>query len=1796
MNIPKNFIAYGNALTLIGGQANAGTLSIKTLSAAVDGLSQKQIANIAIMNQDLILTKMRTKENIAAYLAKRGLTGAILEETTAQIVNANAKKLNIVATLKQAAANIFSATAWKGLGASILSATKALLANVAVFAAAHPIIAAVGIAIASAAGIYNAYKAGTEASSKAIAEQSEKLTQSKNKFEELKDKAQSTTEQLKETNERMVELQAKETLSLVEQAELERLQAINRELKLTKGLLDVEMSQAQTQMSKDAQNLHTELNKTSVGLSDAIPKIGEVAAIIGGGLLMLAGSAAWLSTAGLSTPVIASGGAMAAGGVASYSTRIATTQDSYQDADLDKNIEKYRQYKEAIEGATNAKERDRNKNKLDDTEQKIVDRLREHQKLVAQLSIIENKTENENRMLGESLDAIEAILKLLNHGAWKESKFLEMLNSVEFKDVVEELIPLAKTGELAAEKLSDSRYREFVDTLNDIGISASEATGSLNQMYHTEPPIVKTYNELQLELRDQINLVSTAMREQSDSGNISRRTYDLLSEKGEDYRNLLIETSDGYALASDKAEDFINGLVRQAIQQGISIGLTEEQLDSLRRYFVSVETLSDKLKELSSSFSTVQKAQEEMLSDGGLSNSTVTQIMDELTTKGLNYLDYLYEENGLIKLNVEAYKELALAKMQATMEDLSNDRVHYETQIEFYKELIREIEKGTEKGKDFVATYNFTSLDMTPIEHLNYEIQTVGETLNQTNREMAILEAIVDSIVNTTSGFQDVIKIIDEYSNKMSSLASIQDALSKGFTITLEQAKDFAAVYPEILHNAIATADGQITLNGDVARSFIEMQHAILEADMDLMIAKLEAEKAVLEGKKESAEAQLELVNALASGEIDINNAKVEMLAAAEQTLAQYLMDLGVEVVDAQKAAAEAMAGNMEEYSKIVGDVADTNANNLADSMVAAAKATKSNISNMVQSLHALGQQSRNVAKQIKSMMSGEETYTGPVDVGGGGSPGANFSSTSNSGIFTGVDSSSADVIASTLNEWTKTLELDISTYSDAIAGINGQIAVLEAIRNAPLSNFKSSGSGSNSSGGSSNKEAEPYLAELATLKILEARLQEINNLLDKNRKAFENAGSDAYLKADLLQKQLVLLEEQQKVLSGISVINRDIMKEGLSKLSEHGIRIQFNPELNTLEFEQSVEEMQWIINNVSIGNQEETNEVRKELEAMLDTLISMNDANAKNAAQWEDIRRTVTEVNLDALNLNFSSDINAANRELEQLNFELKMLADNDFDRKMELTNRQLETQQSIVARNSQQFQVLQQALLDGKITSDQFVISTDELTRSMQSSSIAAKELADSIAQIELTQLNQQVAAQMELVNMVKQMIQQEAKNDVDKLNSDLKDIQARQKALKDMEKDLNDALKDRNKLRSDEIKRLDDALKIERDRAKEAKQALDDQLKAYKEIIDLRRKMLQNEFEERRFEQDLTQKQLEVQKVQDRLHELANNDSLAARAERAKLEEDLSKRKLDLDNLIFDNDIKNQDRALQDELDKYTKANQAQKDAIDGALDAYERGHQARLDMIDRERQAHEEAVNREIDDIHRRSEVFDKQADNIRDQIDDIQKRIANNGELTRLAMNRIDERKEEIYKDLVEWNHIYGTGIREDVSKAWEEYLRVVNDDGQSTLKNVRLAMGRILDIQGEMIKKQREMNDAASQLVPMSLTGAYQPGVRDYFENQGYSVDWDDATKFFSVDGMAFDSRDFVNLDGRLQATYEQLLGLERQLTRLPSYDVGGYIDRDQVAIVHKDERVLTPEQNKLWESGKLTPLSVQQL
>lgn len=728
--------------------------------------------------------------------------------------------------------------------------------------------------------------------------------------------------------------------------------------------------------------------------------------------------------------------------------------------------------------------------------------------------------------------------------------------------------------------------------------------------------------------------------------NYSDRYTELTSELAEETNNILSEVGkvdlsqlDENNEADKQIIKFIDSLKATAEQGLLELNpsdfierlFDESDLTSIMDKLSSGGDISDILSKYEDAFSALGITTEEMTdylqdyADAMQESETVVddaQSQYDRLVNNINLLSKSYQdgETNLDDYTSGVYKNLeGLAQLADKTGEIKGD--FSGTVNEFVGDLGEALgslndqyNSGALSIDDYIESAKNQVKQLLELKEVFPEIGDEIDALLNKNFDMDGITGLLDmdELVDGWSNTQDVIsQVTAEFEN----LASVQELVADGFKISAEAASELANMYPQLLENAQTTADGQILLDEEVYNNFINSRQGMLAADIDSQIAQLEAKKAALEAAKAQAQAELELANAVASGEVDIENAKAQMLSTAEQNLTQYLIDLGVSEVDAQKAAAAAKAGNMREYERIVGEVADKNADNLANAMVAAANATKNNVQGMVSSLDALGKQSASVATQIGNMGSGKTTYSGPIVVGGGSAGGASFSASTSSGNFKGVTATAIKAAAPEMQSWTDRLNMNLSGYTQGIAQINAQISVLQGLknRNANKNYSKNGGKGGKGGGGGggSGSDTEEYIVELDKLKKAMQALADVQQEIEKNDTELD-AAETSQEKYDLLGKKIELYDKERVALHNLADARRAVIKTNVEELHSKGFQVDYDPENHKLEIKNEEH-----INELKGKDIEVTNELRKEMEELISTTEDLNDANKDTSQSW---------------------------------------------------------------------------------------------------------------------------------------------------------------------------------------------------------------------------------------------------------------------------------------------------------------------------------------------------------------------------------------------------------------------------------------------------------------------------------------------------------------------------------------------------------------------------------------------------
>lgn len=123
--------------------------------------------------------------------------------------------------------------------------------------------------------------------------------------------------------------------------------------------------------------------------------------------------------------------------------------------------------------------------------------------------------------------------------------------------------------------------------------------------------------------------------------------------------------------------------------------------------------------------------------------------------------------------------------------------------------------------------------------------------------------------------------------------------------------------------------------------------------------------------------------------------------------------------------------------------------------------------------------------------------------------------------------------------------------------------------------------------------------------------------------------------------------------------------------------------------------------------------------------------------------------------------------------------------------------------------------------------------------------------------------------------------------------------------------------------EQQRLERLKKIEQDIADARSKATDDlkyQLKLYKDIIDARKKILDTMADERKYQQDVADKNKEILNVQVELNALQFDNSEEANARKLQLQDELSRLQQELENINYDETVKDQKAALDADYESF------------------------------------------------------------------------------------------------------------------------------------------------------------------------------------------------------------------------------------------------------------------------------------
>lgn len=818
-----------------------------------------------------------------------------------------------------------------------------------------------------------------------------------------------------------------------------------------------------------------------------------------------------------------------------------------EQSELDKLIEKYGSYDKAVAQASLSKLRDQEidlRGGLTAAEDAV--------EVTSQVVMVQ--TEGMEQNAKEVTEAYDALTKAYNDAANKAEA--EELNvginfgkgnvldaddnvvegyMITITDATDEAVE--KYGHFLANKIQEyTSYKWLLGKLADNGVGAGNVVyDGLYARYNDVKESVEGYLDAVKALNE--NLAYQYMLEQTITDGLPTTQAEF-----DTFRQKIIDAAVASGEFSGDATD-----VADAIDNVLGSQSNFSAFYAIEDGKAKLSDLAEVVSKLKSNYDLLATAQKEMADgDGGLSASTIQALADETD----RYLDYLYEENGVIKLNTEAWKAYANEKMLGDISAIEDDITLLQT------------EKSTLEGElaTLQAKTTLTTEESERVKELNGLIAENTTAIETNQAKLGLYSSLYNNISGSLDAysaalqnFSNISNAITSVSDSLTTVADLQETVANGFTISLEKALEFAKVYPEILNGATVAADGQIALNEGIVNAFIEGKEAELKAQIDAEVAKLEADKAVLTAKMEFSKAQLELAKSVGTGEGQISKEVAEYRVNAGNAVAQALIAAGIDEATAYQLACAAMAQNSEEFNRVAAEVCTDVQGNFNQAAYDAAQAIYTNMQNSKLSIASVAAQAHEAAKAIAGIASGTVQGSSSVNGGGaGGSSGSKGNISVHSGSFKGAEYTyEAKTIS--LEDFISDLELDISNYQQAISQIDGQIATLKALRNTSLSKFSTSNKNASkgSGSGSSSKDNEPtwFEKEYALHQhLLKMDAENVEDYLDWLNSAYQRAYKEGIIDLDDYYKY------QEEVYTGLQDLFKDYLND-----TEHEISMREN-------------------------------------------------------------------------------------------------------------------------------------------------------------------------------------------------------------------------------------------------------------------------------------------------------------------------------------------------------------------------------------------------------------------------------------------------------------------------------------------------------------------------------------------------------------------------------------------------------------------------------------------------------------
>lgn len=221
----------------------------------------------------------------------------------------------------------------------------------------------------------------------------------------------------------------------------------------------------------------------------------------------------------------------------------------------------------------------------------------------------------------------------------------------------------------------------------------------------------------------------------------------------------------------------------------------------------------------------------------------------------------------------------------------------------------------------------------------------------------------------------------------------------------------------------------------------------------------------------------------------------------------------------------------------------------------------------------------------------------------------------------------------------------------------------------------------------SSKKSTEIYQAQINQFQKLEDAIALVNLQLERNNILTDISPEKD--KINLLSERIELLKQEQQILHSLAEAKRTVISQNVSKLSNMGFDVSYDPATNNL-----------VIHNMERLNQikgkdvETTNKLRKKYEELIKETLSLNDANRQAGTQYMQLDKEIKTTTETIENLKKKQREAAQTIEqeiiqaLKDRDSKEKEIEQNRLNRKKEILQEELNEELEIIEKKKEAYE----------------------------------------------------------------------------------------------------------------------------------------------------------------------------------------------------------------------------------------------------------------------------------------------------------------------------------------------------------------------------------------------------------------------------------------------------------------------------------------------------------------------------